>query len=549
MAPSFKTTLNKINRTLENNVRIANKVIEENVRNVTKAAKKVPWLHVVIGVIAVGIILYCIWKLLRPKKGRKESFGSTTIAGVTVPDLTSQGRPTLKGRDIRIMSENDTNMGKFKDVMEHVGDGKTSIDKSDVDAQFNKFDGDKKPFAVTIFHDGAGKAVWVRKYALTSTDGVKPTEPLRSDPTNMEDQPNATVMYYHSEAVGEGGAVGAFDGIANFFGFGAQNPTSEAPAEPTWKAKVNIIINGDDMNTKTNGTEFMGKNMGESNCMKAVKAKGKDMVYGHHTTECWAKFINKGNFKNMTVTEENGNWTSASFDPQMKYGLPNINSLKSQIEQAKGTMATGTATPAAGTSNEEFDINSYSFYLQNVSMLDVYWIDRDWEFKAKAGENPTIWSTDGGDKLINVSGAARAYVNSNGNYVTMKNSGHNESDMKFRFDKVDGTTDQYYIMCIGFSSISAIAGGTWEKDGWKRASMGDLVKDNNQFKWKVVKFNKLQQGNASAPVDPVVSCGDGNRGNGKCQDPNACCSAYGWCGTQNQYKSNLNEEAKCKAPF
>jgi hypothetical protein len=40
--------------------------------------------------------------------------------------------------------------------------------------------------------------------------------------------------------------------------------------------------------------------MGERDCLNAVKEKGKDMVYGNNK-ECWAKMINQGNFKNMTV--------------------------------------------------------------------------------------------------------------------------------------------------------------------------------------------------------------------------------------------------------
>jgi hypothetical protein len=339
MAPSLKTTLNKINRSLENNVKIANKVIEENVRNVTKAAKKVPWLHVVIGVVAVAIILYCIWKLLRPKKGRKEGFGERV-------DWGNDGGVYNKyvNVDYRMDDANDKVAFFGKTIGGDASTGIAGWTVGDPQAAARECSRMGDQCAGFSFNRNMGGTVWFKKG--TETDG----RVLRGEATPSAD--NSTDFYVKAATAGtiNFSKVPSAQQQQQQQQQAQGSSSSTATNDPTWKAKVNIIINGDDMNTKTNGTEFMGKNMGESDCMKAVKSKGKDMVYGHHTTECWAKFINKGNFKNMTVAEENGNWTSASFDPQMQFGLPNINSLKSEIEKAKGIhgkpTTTTTTTPA-----------------------------------------------------------------------------------------------------------------------------------------------------------------------------------------------------------
>ena len=38
------------------------------------------------------------------------------------------------------------------------------------------------------------------------------------------------------------------------------------------------------------------------------------------------------------------------------------------------------------------------------------------------------------------------------------------------------------------------------------------------------------------------TCGSGNVGNGRCADPNACCSKYGWCGSGTQFCNNKVKE-------
>jgi hypothetical protein len=517
MAPSLKTTLNQINRTLENNVRNANKVIEENIKNVSKAAKKVPWLHVVIGVIAVAIILYCIWKLLKPKKGRKESFGSTTIAGVTVPDLTSQGRPTNKGLDIRIMSENDSNKAKFKDVMEYVGDGKTSIEKIDVDEQFNKFDGDKKPFAVTIFHDGAGKAVWVRKYAVTSIDGVKPTEPLRSDPTSMEDQPNATVMYFQSQEVAALitiiEAVGFFDGIAKFLGLGAQNPSEANAAD--WITQVANTSTSDpnatyfsyyrdtQIGTSTIATlesDVPGtltdaltafKNNQDSNVLVfrgdgmywMRKAENEDSFKGAVITDIWTTNVPGDQYITVIKKKNEGGLTFNNFDDVVNKTREGAgqSSIPGEGPGGPGGPAVAEKTP---TSKTGFNIDQHAFRLKNKSTDDLYWRDWNWQFFADDNSNdPTAWSTDGGRRLINKNTSARVYVHSdirNKTHIAVKDWSQIDPSTDFRFDKVDGTEYEYYIMYTGGGDNLAV-GAVFSRF----ANIAPIDRSNNQFKWIV----------------------------------------------------------------
>jgi hypothetical protein len=48
---------------------------------------------------------------------------------------------------------------------------------------------------------------------------------------------------------------------------------------------------------------------------------------------------------------------------------------------------------------------------------------------------------------------------------------------------------------------------------------------------------------AAPGTNPVNGkCGDGNRGNGICDDPNLCCSKWGWCGSLPEHCGFIGED-------
>jgi hypothetical protein len=541
MAPSLKTTINKINRTLENNVRIANKVIEENVRNVTKAAKKVPWLHVVIGVIAVGIILYCIWKLLKPRKGRKEGFG----------ERIDWGNDGVYKKYVNVDYKGDDANDKVAFFGKTIGgDASTGIagwtvgDPQKAARECSRMGDQCAGFS---FNKNMGGTVWFKKgtqddgrvlqgEASPSADGSTDfyVKAATAGTVNFSKVPSST-----TKSAGFAGKeeMGVLVQTQNALGFGNQTAAPADGTSPGVKPfnindiqtagakfdNINFVGRNATASTVAEGTHLIGPVGNVNACLSAAQVKKTDMVYKKSTGECTGKYIRKDDIgkpdpEGIKAVGDNDyisiSWNSSWNEYNGGKDAATLNAINKGPADGTGGPTNPSVKTCTNTTHYYEDINGWSFMLGQKTTQEgnrpgppIWWVDRDWEFKAKEGH--TLWSTDGGDKLINVSGAARAYVHSHSggrNYIAMKNSGHkNETDMEFKFVKVDGgdpcELPEYYIMYTGLGGELAIAGDTWQKDGWKMASVGTLEKDNPKFKWIVQKQKRLQQGNSSASVE------------------------------------------------
>ena len=453
----------------------ANRAVVKNYNAANRAINRAPaWVKWTIAAIAVAIIGYALWKVFFA--GKKEGFQVYTDQ----PGFPIGGTEALA-------------WGQEKSLREMGGDNFFwDINLDQAKAECDKLAAECKGFA-----SNGSRAIFMKEgYTIGSNPGW----------TFYTKGPVAVVGGGGDAAVVEGGNAMGNAGAAVTVQKPEVRPFNINEIQTTGTKFDNINFVGRNVGGSivVGGSHWIGPVSDVNACINAVKAKNTDMVYQKSTGECVGKYIRKDDIgkqdREGIKAESNNDYISISWnDSWSKYsGNKDATSLNAVNSVAGGSSVETTST-------EEFNTRNYAFHLQNKSTGDKYWLDINWEFKTPIQNSPpnltpTVWSTDGEDKLIEVNGAARAYVNMNGltpGYISMRNSNHNDDPTKFKFVKVDGTTDEYYIMFTGMKGEWAMA-ANWTKsssfDGWSttwnHASIATLDKNNPQFIWKVIPAKK-----------------------------------------------------------
>jgi hypothetical protein len=462
-----------------------NKTVVKNYNAANRAINRAPaWVKWTIAAIAIAVIGYALWKLVRPNQIRErfEFAGATNAwnkfkvqkklndAGLNLYNINNSETGSMYNNGAAVR-ETEKQVGTHRvyysdmNVMQAVADCDKDVNCKGFEIQFYSsnnratMDNNTKGqirflgggFGPNAIIDGnlvdADSDIWVKESKsvipeTSSGGGVK------------KDNENQTTAVSDSGGI-TGGVKRDNENQIPGFNLDAANK------------KVSATKGYDDFTgTGFDGVDFSGGatdhgQMSVEACVDKVRSGViSDMVYDKVNGKCYGKPINYDDIKEGTQTTfYKPNMYSASWHPSLK----------------------------------NMKISQDMFLLVNKIDDKRYWIDSNWEFKAVEGwkyKDATVWrmegtgSWDGTKRIINSNGSARLAKPSTSEFVKIEHAGNNENYTHFTMENIPGTTDEYYLKNWTNDYVVAIKSG---KD-LKAFVASTSTPNGENFKWIKIPY-------------------------------------------------------------